>query len=74
MTPSETLLDVRGSDVPPFERIDDAISDLDAEERLTLVNSFEPVPLYEVLERRGFSYETRRVGEDHWRVAIERSD
>jgi uncharacterized protein (DUF2249 family) len=66
------VLDVRDADGEPFGQIDDALSALGDDERLLLVNSFEPVPLYDVLDRRGFDYEPERVGSDEWRVRIER--
>ena len=66
-------LDVRDLEEPPFARIDTALSELGSGERLLLVNDFEPEPLYEVLERRGFSYETSRVTDDEWHVEIERT-
>ncbi|QHS18163.1 DUF2249 domain-containing protein [Halopenitus persicus] len=73
MSTHTTRLDVRDSEDPPFERIDDALTDLGPDERLTLVNGFEPEPLYDVLERRGFRYETTRVADDEWHVEIERA-
>ncbi|WP_257300816.1 DUF2249 domain-containing protein [Haloarchaeobius sp. FL176] len=65
------VLDVRDADGKPFDHIDDALDALSASERLLLVNAFEPVPLYDVLERRGFEYETEQVAADEWHVAIE---
>lgn len=65
------VLDVRDVDGEPFGHIDDALAELSAGERLLLVNGFEPVPLYDVLERRGYDYETEQVGPDEWHVAIE---
>ncbi|MFC4405928.1 DUF2249 domain-containing protein [Haloarchaeobius iranensis] len=65
------VLDVRDADGQPFDHIDDALAALSGSERLLLVNAFEPVPLYDVLDRRGFEYETERVAPDEWHVAIE---
>lgn len=64
-------LDVREIDGEPFGDIMAALADLPADGRLVLVNSFEPEPLYQVLERRGFTHETERVADDEWRVTIE---
>jgi len=66
-------LDVREIDGEPFGEIMSALDDLPEDETLTLVNSFEPVPLYEVLERKGYAHETTRVEDDLWRVEIERA-
>lgn len=71
-TTTETTLDVREIDGPPFGKITAALDSLEAEERLRLIAGFEPVPLYEVLEERGLSFETERSGENEWHVLIER--
>lgn len=64
-------LDAREIDGEPFTDIMAALEDLPESEQLVLVNSFEPEPLYEVLERRGFTHETTQVADDEWRVTIE---
>ena len=63
-------LDVRGIDGRPFDHIVDALDTLPEGGTLVLVNGFEPEPLYSVLERRGYTYETERVADDEWRVTI----
>ena len=63
-------LDVRTIDGEPFTDIMAALEDLNENETLVLVNSFEPEPLYPVLEQRGFVYETTHAGDDEWRVSI----
>lgn len=63
-------LDVRELDGEPFGDIVGALERLAVGETLVLINSFEPVPLYDVLERRGFAHETTRAGPDEWRVEI----
>jgi uncharacterized protein (DUF2249 family) len=63
-------LDVRETDGEPFGDIVAALDALGERERLVLVNSFEPVPLYDVLERRGFTYEASQAGPEEWRVEI----
>ncbi|MFB6171550.1 MAG: DUF2249 domain-containing protein [Haloarculaceae archaeon] len=68
------LLDAREIDGEPFDDIVAALDALDADETLVLLNSFEPAPLYDVLERRGFRYETQQVADDEWRVAIEHAE
>lgn len=65
------VLDAREVDGPPFDAITSALDDLGDGETLVLVNGFEPAPLYDVLERRGFAFETREVADDEWRVTIE---
>lgn len=64
-------LDVREIDGEPFGAIVAALDDLAAGESLLLVNSFEPEPLYDVIERRGFAYETANPEPGLWYVEIE---
>ena len=68
-TSRDRALDVRDVE-EPFDRIVEALESLPEGATLTLVNSFEPEPLYGVLDARGFDHETRRVGPEEWRVAV----
>jgi uncharacterized protein (DUF2249 family) len=63
-------LDAREIEGEPFGAITDALEDLDADESVLLVNSFEPEPLYGVLDDRGFDFETDQVSPDEWHVRI----
>lgn len=47
-------LDAREIDGEPFENIMAALEKLSGDESLLLINSFEPEPLYDVLEDRGY--------------------
>ncbi len=69
--PATAVLDVRKHEGPPFPLIEEALADLPPGGSLTLVNSFEPEPLYDVLDERGFAYRTERADEAEWRVYIE---
>jgi len=69
---TDRTLDVRPLD-EPFGRIVGALETLPEDGTLTLVNSFEPEPLYEVLEARGFDHEARQDGSEEWRVEITRA-
>lgn len=64
-------LDVRDVDGEPFSHVMDALSDLGPGETLRLVNSFEPVPLYGVLDERGYTHEAERIADDEWHVYVE---
>ncbi len=64
------VLDVRTLEEPPFGPIMEELDALSEDESLVVVNSFEPEPLYGVLEARGFSYETLRVDDDEWRIHV----
>ncbi|MFB6178614.1 MAG: DUF2249 domain-containing protein [Halorientalis sp.] len=68
---ADQTLDAREIDGEPFDPIMAALADLAADETLLLVNSFEPEPLYNVLEQRGFTYETIEVAPDEWHVEIQ---
>jgi uncharacterized protein (DUF2249 family) len=70
-TDVDRRLDVRDIDGEPFDDIMSALDDLAADETLLLVNSFEPEPLYDVVERRGFTYETSNPEPGVWYVAID---
>jgi uncharacterized protein (DUF2249 family) len=73
-TDGETrTLDARTIDGEPFGDVVAALDELADGEALVLVNGFEPEPLYGVLERRGFDYETTRAAADEWRVTIARA-
>jgi len=66
-------LDVRDVDGEPFDAIVAALDDCRAGESLLLINSFEPEPLYDVLDARGFEYETTHPAPDEWHVEITRA-
>ncbi len=68
--PPKQQLDVRTIDGPPFDTIMSTLSTLPPGERLRLIADFEPIPLYEVLEARGYQYETNQRGESEFHVLI----
>lgn len=67
---ADRRLDVREIDGEPFGGIMAVLNELEADESLLLINSFEPEPLYDVLEQRGFTYETANPESDLWDVEI----
>jgi uncharacterized protein (DUF2249 family) len=56
----------------PFGKIMAAVKSLAPAQPLVLVNSFEPVPLYAVLEQKGFAHQTERAADGAWRVTFTR--
>ncbi|MBI1847769.1 MAG: DUF2249 domain-containing protein [Candidatus Rokubacteria bacterium] len=52
----------------PFARIMAAVSSLAPDEALVLRVPFEPLPLYRVLARRGFSHWTEAQRPDDWSI------
>ncbi len=52
----------------PFDRIMQAVASLEPGQSLRLTAPFEPVPLYGVLGRSGFTHQTQQVANDEWVV------
>jgi uncharacterized protein (DUF2249 family) len=52
----------------PFSAIMDAVEALGPGEPLLLINSFEPVPLYGVMLKRGFGHRCEEKGPDEYHV------
>jgi uncharacterized protein (DUF2249 family) len=71
MPEATTTLDVRSIDGEPFGQIQDALADLPEDGSLLLVNSFEPEPLYNVLESKGYTHDATQVDDEEWHVYIE---
>lgn len=68
---NEKILDVRddqakGSD--PFERIMGAVTELAPGQDLLLINTFEPLPLYKVMEKKGFGHQSRERVPGEWEI------
>lgn len=65
------ILDVRPmlrNGEEPFSRIMDVVKGLKDNQIFLLEVLFEPGPLYDVMERKGFSSYTEKVDEEHFRV------
>ena len=56
----------------PFFTIMEATRSLGPEDVLLVINQFEPVPLYGVMEQRGFRHRTERGSEGEFRVFFRR--
>ncbi len=72
---AQTTLDVRpvleqGGE--PFVPIMEAAEAIQSGNSLVLIAPFEPVPLYEVLQARGFLHETEQVAPNEWVVCFVR--
>ncbi len=69
------ILDVREevrAGEEPYHRIMKAVAALRTDQVLQLCNIFEPVPLYDVLEQRGFSHWIERRGPEEWWITFYR--
>jgi uncharacterized protein (DUF2249 family) len=69
---TDRQLDVREIDGEPFEYIMAALEELSDDESLLLINSFEPEPLYNVLEDRGYEFEAANPSPEEWQVEIKK--
>lgn len=69
-TGADRTLDVRELDGQPFGEIMQSLERLDPGETLLLINTFEPEPLYDVLEREGFTYDSEQIAPEEWHVEI----
>lgn len=54
----------------PFAKIMNTVAQLRPDERLRLLAPFEPVPLYSVLARKGFSHTAREIENGDWEVVF----
>jgi uncharacterized protein (DUF2249 family) len=52
----------------PFSRIMSAVAALRPDEQLLLIAPFEPVPLFQVMEKRGFRHAAKPVKDGLWKV------
>jgi uncharacterized protein (DUF2249 family) len=57
----------------PFSKIMAAVARLGADEKLLLIAPFEPVPLFTVLARQGFTHESRQLFSGDWTVLFTRA-
>ncbi|HET7658622.1 MAG TPA: DUF2249 domain-containing protein [Bacillales bacterium] len=50
----------------PFKDIMEAVNSLGPNDVFILHATFKPIPLFKVLERKGFQHEDTHEGESHW--------
>lgn len=75
--PVAATLDVREDQrrqAEPFKKIMAAAASVPPGQIFLLRNTFEPLPLYEVLGKRGFVAWSRQVGEDDWEIYFFRAN
>ena len=56
----------------PFGKIMETVAALGPGEGLRLLAPFRPVPLFQALGSKGFSYEAREIGDGDWEVLFQR--
>lgn len=57
----------------PFRKIMEAVAILAPDQGLRLYATFKPVPLFGVLEGRGFTHEAKEIGGGDWEVLFRRN-
>ena len=68
---ADVTVDAREIDGKPCDDVHSTLDDLESGERFRLIVPFEPEPLYENVEERGWSYESTET-DGFWHVLIER--
>lgn len=56
----------------PFHAIMSAVESLHPDQDFLLINSFEPIPLYRVMEKRGFTHQTSEISPEEWHITFRR--
>jgi len=57
----------------PFDKVMDAIEQLDGREMFILHVSFNPHSLHKVMKRRGFTYHVEQIEQNYWKVMYKKS-
>jgi uncharacterized protein (DUF2249 family) len=66
-------LDVREdlkNKIEPFQKIMEAIKELNDNDIFVLHAPFKPVPLFAVLKAKGFTHEEEELEKNHWKVTF----
>ena len=64
-------LDARNLEPPePFERVMEALCDLEPGDQILLILDREPHPLYRVLERNGYAWKTTSFDDGRFEILI----
>ena len=64
-------IDARNLEPPePFERVMEALRDLEPDDEILLILDREPHPLYRVLERNGYAWQTASFDDGRFEILI----
>ncbi|AIM15391.1 MULTISPECIES: DUF2249 domain-containing protein [Neobacillus] len=66
-------LDVREdlkNKIEPFQKIMDAVKELEKDDVFILHAPFKPVPLFAVLKAKGFTHDAVEIEKKHWKVTF----
>ncbi|GAA0492089.1 hypothetical protein GCM10008986_17910 [Salinibacillus aidingensis] len=58
----------------PFHKIMNAIKNLEEGQGLILHAPFKPIPLFKVLDRKGFDHEEEKLEKKHWKVTFRKRE
>ncbi|MBB6453090.1 uncharacterized protein (DUF2249 family) [Salirhabdus euzebyi] len=58
----------------PFQKIMTAVNGLKEGQDFILHAPFKPVPLFKVLERKGFEHESVKIAQKHWKVIFRKKE
>jgi uncharacterized protein (DUF2249 family) len=75
MSPTTVRLDVREdirNGCEPFGKVMQTVARLKDDEQFLLIAPFEPAPLYAVLAKQGFSYQSKPTATGDWEVLFTR--
>jgi uncharacterized protein (DUF2249 family) len=71
MNPSEIVVDGRGLEPPePMEKVLAALDDLQPGQRVRFLIHRQPYPLYDILRRYHYRYETTAFADGHFEILI----
>lgn len=66
-------LDVREdikNKLEPFQKIMEAVKDLNTNDTFILHAPFNPVPLFAALKSKGFTHESEEIDSEHWKITF----
>lgn len=58
----------------PFQKIMEAITDLQSGDVFILHAPFEPTPLFTVLKAKGFLHEAEEIEKEHWKITFTKGE
>lgn len=70
-------LDVRedlAQKIEPFDKIMSAVQQLKEEQGLILHAPFNPAPLHNVMERKGFDHKEEKIDAKHWKITYTKKE
>lgn len=54
----------------PFQKIMEAVRNLDEQDIFILHAPFKPLPLFPILKAKGFSHEAEEIEKKHWKITF----